>query len=131
MLFRSGDIDTDNTLFPTLLLQPFVENAIWHGLLPKEGLKKLNIAFVEKESGLLCTITDNGIGRDHAQRIKQNKIAPHNSESKGIEMATQRLEILKLTNECSGSIVINDVREPNGSIGGTIVEITIILNEKI
>ena len=127
----SGEIDTDNTLFPTLLLQPFVENAIWHGLLPKEGLKKLDITFTEKDSSLVCTIKDNGIGRDHAQKIKQKKLAPHNSESKGIKMATQRLEILKLTKECTGSIAISDVREPDGSIGGTIVEIVIISNEKI
>lgn len=126
----SSEIDTDNTPFPTLLLQPFVENAIWHGLLPKEGLKKLDITFVEKENSLLCTIKDNGIGRDNAQKIKQKKIAPHNSESKGIEMATQRLEILKLTKECCGSITISDVWEPDGSIGGTQVEIIIIPNEK-
>jgi len=127
----SGEIDIDNTPFPTLLLQPFVENAIWHGLLHKEGLKKLDIAFIEQDSSLVCTIKDNGIGRDHAQTIKRKKIGFHNSESKGIKMATQRLEILKLTKECSGGIAINDVMETDGSTGGTIVEIIIIPNEKI
>lgn len=127
----SGEIDTDNTPFPTLLLQPFVENAIWHGLLHKEGLKKLDIDFIEKENSIICTIKDNGIGRKNAQEIKQKKIAPHHSESKGIQMATQRLDMLKLSGECSGSITISDVREPGGDISGTIVEIIIIPNEKL
>ncbi len=127
----SGEVETDNILFPTLLLQPFVENAIWHGLLPKEGLKKLDIKFEEIENSILCTIIDNGIGRHNAQKIKQNKIAPHHSESKGIQMATQRLDILKLTGECSGSITISDVQESNGNTSGTMVEIIVTSNEKI
>lgn len=125
----SGEIDIDNMPFPTLLLQPFVENAIWHGLLPKEGLKNLDIAFVEKGGNLVCTIKDNGIGRDNAQKIKLKKIGTRHSEAKGIKMATQRLDILKLTGECTGSIAINDIRESDGSVGGTIVEIIIISNE--
>jgi LytS/YehU family sensor histidine kinase len=127
----SDEIDVENTPFPTLLLQPFVENAIWHGLLPKDGIKKLDIAFVEKENSLVCTIKDNGIGRQIAQMIKQKKLGAHNSESRGIQMTTQRLETLQLIGEASGSINISDIREPDGRVGGTMVEIIIISNENL
>ncbi|MGC4235681.1 MAG: histidine kinase, partial [Niabella sp.] len=123
-------IDAENISFPSLLLQPFVENAIWHGLLQKDGVKELEITFSEKENQLICAISDNGIGREKARLIKQKKLGAHRSESKGIQMARERLQLLKLTGECSGDIHIGDRLDTDGGVAGTLVEITIVFNEK-
>ncbi len=123
-------IDADSISFPSLLLQPFVENAIWHGLLQKDGVKELEITFSEKENRLVCAISDNGIGREKAQQIKMRKLGAHQSEPKGIQATRERLQILQLTGECSGTISIGDRLDTNGRVAGTLVEITIVFNEK-
>ncbi len=123
-------IDAENISFPSLVLQPFVENAIWHGLLQKDGVKELEIAFSEKENQLTCAISDNGIGREKAQLIKMRKLGAHQSESKGIAATRERLQILQLTGECSGNINISDRLDADGHVAGTLVEITIVFNEK-
>ena len=61
----------DEVLMPSLMVQPFAENAIWHGLLHKEGDKKLSIRFSNSsEEFLTCTIEDNGIGRVSSAAIQ-------------------------------------------------------------
>ncbi|ODS86332.1 MAG: hypothetical protein ABS46_01195 [Cytophagaceae bacterium SCN 52-12] len=122
-------IDADSISFPSLLLQPFVENAIWHGLLQKEGVKELEVTFSEKENRLTCAISDNGIGREKAQLIKMRKLGAHQSGSKGIPATRERLEILKAAGECSGDISISDRLDDDGHVAGTLVEITIVFNE--
>ena len=80
-----------NTIkIPSLILQPFLENAIWHGLSSKKGTKKIDISFnKEEETHLLITITDNGIGRKKSTEIKSKKI--HKKESIGIKLTEERL----------------------------------------
>ncbi len=96
----NNEIDTTITIdenlslhtikIPSLILQPFIENAIWHGLSPKKGTKKIMISFTkEKTTHLKITITDNGIGRNKAKEIKQRKI--HKKESIGIKLTEERL----------------------------------------
>lgn len=81
----------DDIQIPPLLIQPFIENALVHGLLHKKGEKHLIISF-ELNEVLLCTIEDNGVGREHAKRIQQRKRSEHESFSgKAIR---KRLEIL-------------------------------------
>jgi len=81
----------NDILIPPLLIQPFVENALVHGLLHKEGERKLNITF-ELHEHLICTIEDNGIGREQANKIKMRQRSNHESfSSKAIH---QRFSIL-------------------------------------
>lgn len=108
-------IDADSTLFPSLLVQPFIENAIWHGLLQKEGEKRLSINFEEDNGRLVCLIRDNGIGRERAMAIKAQKIGFRQSDSRGIALAQQRIGNLD-----HASLEITDGKE-----GGTIVRIII------
>lgn len=85
----SEGIDTDDILIPTMILQPFVENAIWHGIANKGKKGKITITFQQQEDRLICAITDNGIGRKMAS---QNRAADH--ESKAISITQRRLELL-------------------------------------
>lgn len=108
-------IDPDSILFPCLLLQPFIENAIWHGLLPKEGEKKLAISFNEEKGCLICLITDNGVGREKAAAIKAGKMGMQHTPSKGIGLVQQRLEALKTAGASIALVEIEDHKTPDGT----------------
>ncbi len=85
--------DVDGINIPSLLIQPFIENALIHGLLHKSGAKKLTIAFKLKNKQLICTITDNGVGREESKKIQQRQGKPH--ESFALKAIEKRLYILK------------------------------------
>jgi LytS/YehU family sensor histidine kinase len=88
-----NDIDADNTLVPPLLMQPFVENSIRHGLSEKEGAGKIMIHFAIQDDMLICNIEDNGIGLEKSKAIKN--IAPQmNKKSLGIKITQSRINIL-------------------------------------
>jgi len=74
---------------PPLILQPFVENALWHGLSRKEGEKQIKITISLSTDWLICDVTDNGIGREKAQEWKSNSAAIH--QSKGLAITLKRL----------------------------------------
>ncbi len=118
-------IDAETTLFPSLLVQPFIENAVWHGLLQKKGEKKLAVNFEEINGNLVCTIRDNGIGREKALAIKMQKIGAKYLESKGTELAQQRVENLKAAGVNNATITITDCKGEDGNATGTEVRIAI------
>jgi ligand-binding sensor domain-containing protein len=74
---------------PPLILQPFVENALWHGLSRKEGEREVIITISLNADWLICEITDNGIGREKAEEWKRNFAAIH--QSKGLDITLKRL----------------------------------------
>lgn len=118
-------IDQNDTKVPTLLIQPFVENAIWHGLLHKEGMRKLDISFHLLDSdSLQCLVTDNGIGRE-AARLFAKKTAQNNHTGKGVSVATERLKVFNEQNNDSSSLEIVDLKNENGESAGTKVIITL------
>ncbi|WP_319500132.1 histidine kinase [uncultured Draconibacterium sp.] len=104
-------IDEHNTQVPSLLLQPFVENAIVHGLQNKRGEKHLKIDVTKKDAFVLITITDNGIGRKAAKEIQQQK------NGKGTKLMKERLEILQQKQGEKYALTTTDLEE------GTRVEI--------
>jgi len=116
------DIDTEEVRIPTLLIQPFVENAIWHGLMHKEGFRNLKVEFTEKEDFIQCTIEDNGIGRRKATELKIKTGQDKKHTSKGIQVSEERLRSMR-NNGVSGSILIHDLTDTGGSATGTRVEI--------
>jgi ligand-binding sensor domain-containing protein/two-component sensor histidine kinase len=118
-------IDPETVFFPSLLVQPFIENAIWHGLLQKEGEKKLTINFEENNGKLTCTIRDNGIGREKAASIKAQKIGSRHFDSRGMELARQRMENLQAAGLNDAEIEIIDCKDEKGNATGTMVRITI------
>jgi len=116
-------IDEDEIKIPTLLIQPFVENAIWHGLMHKEGERRLNIHFSEKENYLHCSIEDNGIGRKESSDAKKANGQEKGHISKGIKVSLERLKTLRNKDGNEGSLNIIDLYNENGKASGTRIEI--------
>ncbi len=83
--------DIDDIKVPPMLIQPFIENSLLHGLLHKEGLKKISIIF-KLEDTLVCEIIDNGIGREKAREIQKRQRSDH--ESFAIGAIKKRFDIL-------------------------------------
>lgn len=77
---------------PAMILQPYVENAIWHGIKPKEGAGLLKIIIEKDKKQLVCIIEDNGIGRIKAKALRKNSILKHKSQ--GMQISKERLEAL-------------------------------------
>ncbi len=120
----SSDIDLQAIKVPSLILQPFLENALWHGLSSKKDNKTISLD-VTNESGsfITITITDNGIGRIEAQKIKDSKIL--NRKSLGIAITNERLANFYKGYNKEYSIEIKDLYDENNKAIGTKVIITI------
>lgn len=103
---------------PSFILQPFCENAIWHGLLHKEGKGKLGIHFSMKQDVLICTIRDNGIGREKAAAFRSGAV--EKGASFGNRLSAERLALFNGENGDT-SFVTEDIVNEKGEIAGTKV----------
>lgn len=115
------NIDLDYEEIPTMLIQPYIENAILHGLTPSahEGLLELNIIY--KGNFLVCSVTDNGIGRKKSQEMRKDRAKEH--RSLGMKISKERLRLLNQINQSSLSLKIHDLQNQNNEAAGTKVEI--------
>ena len=112
-------IDTEATEIPPMLLQPFVENAIIHGIKRKEGQGRIGINFSINHSLVICKVTDDGIGRQKSTEIKDHK-SKH--KSTGMVVTTKRLEQFKLQTGANAGVEIFDLKdELDHSIGTKVV----------
>jgi putative methionine-R-sulfoxide reductase with GAF domain len=111
-----------NIFIPTMIIQPFIENAILHGIMHKEGGGEIEISIVDCDNHLEIDVKDNGVGRKAATLLNLDKNRPHNSF--GIEVTQARLAALKPDAETPSGIVIEDIEE-NGGAAGTLVKIFI------
>ncbi|PWK29223.1 two component regulator with propeller domain [Arcicella aurantiaca] len=119
----SVSLDTE---IPSMLLQPFVENAINHGLVYKENNDGfLHIHFKQEGEKLLCTIEDNGIGRKKAAEIKNKSLKPYKSRS--TEITEERLRSLELIENTKIEVFILDKQDTNQTAMGTKVMIVMYL----
>ena len=108
-----------------MVLQPYVENAIIHGLLPKEGNHKLTIEILAEGQNLKCIITDNGIGRTSSHELNKTRLKHH--ESTAMNLTKDRLAILNIeTGNGVGPNVI-DMFDEHGNSIGTKVELILPL----
>ncbi len=89
------NLDLEEIEVPAFLIQPLVENALWHGLLPKKTTGRLTIRFFQKEDLLFIEVEDNGIGRTQAANYKSNRLKNRQQEGKGNQLIIHRLEALK------------------------------------
>lgn len=106
---------------PPLIIQPFVENAIVHGLFNKSGQGNLEIELQMLEDKIYCRVADDGIGRELAQEIrKKNK--PHH-QSLGLKVTSERVEILNQIHQVNVGIRTVDLVDSEGHPAGTKVEI--------
>ncbi|MES2649970.1 MAG: two-component regulator propeller domain-containing protein [Bacteroidota bacterium] len=117
------NIETDEVKIPTLLIQPFVENAIWHGLMHKGDNRVLSITFTEQDDFIICSIEDNGIGRRKAAEMKVAAGNHKSHISKGIAVSGERLKTMSTIDGREGSIKITDLHDPQDIPRGTRVDI--------
>jgi len=106
---------------PSLIIQPFVENAIWHGVLPKLTKGKIKLQFWQKGDNLICTIEDDGIGRKAAEKYAATRI----HKSLGSKITVQRLQLLRSLHSQQLGIIYKDLEDEDGNPRGTLVELTI------
>ncbi len=124
----TDDIDSSEIKIPPMILQPFVENAIWHGLMPKQGLRQVSISFtLSSYNYLQCTIKDNGIGREAAAKVKEQSGNTANHKSKGLGLVYERLKLLEQQYQQPFTVAINDLTAPNGNVQGTQVILTLFI----
>jgi LytS/YehU family sensor histidine kinase len=114
------NINTQAILVPSMMIQPYLENAIKHGLLHKKYNRKLTVEFVKLENLLQVTIDDNGVGRKQSATINNRK--QNNHQSFAINANKKRLEILQsnATNNIAFKI-IDKVDENSNSIGTKVL----------
>ena len=115
------ELDIDSIKVPPLILQPFVENALTHGLKSKVGKRELIISIWEDSNSLKIKISDNGIGRLKSRRTGEMGIE---STSLGIQLTSERIRLIKKYDE-TGEISILDPKDESGNSLGTIVNILI------
>src|SRR5690606_34995339 len=109
---------------PSMVLQPFVENAIWHGLMHKKENEMGSIAIKIKEQNdrLLCTIEDNGVGRERAQELSEKSVLK--KRSMGMKITRDRLKLLDQGNG-EQLVRITDMKDMYENATGTRIEINI------
>lgn len=108
------DVDVDGTEIPSLLIQPYVENAILHGLYNKtDGLGNLIIRFHDDVDSIVVEIEDDGIGREAAIKLKQQNFPTH--KSMGVKLTEERLRLIN--QHKNTSVVIDDLTNDAGGCG--------------
>lgn len=117
-----NQIDKDQTYMPSFLVQPFVENAIKHGLLHRSGLKKLSVTFTKLSNHTLqCEIEDNGIGRAASAHINNKR----KHQSFATKASQSRLDLLNQSTAEKIDLQINDLYDATNNPSGTKVVIVI------
>jgi len=129
----TNPVDANNIFIPPLLLQPFAENAIWHGLMhlneqagkQKKGFLSFDFSAVEKF--LICVITDNGVGREQAELLKSK--SAEKQKSMGLKITTERLSLLNNNSNEQTFFTMEDLVDENGNTTGTSVHLKIFYKE--
>jgi tetratricopeptide (TPR) repeat protein len=116
-------IEPETIYIPPMLLQPFCENAIWHGLMHKEGPGKLEVIMSLQKGELQCIIADNGIGREKAAELKSRSNGKQ--KSFGLKITTERLALFNNEKAVYSFYKTEDVLDSNGNIAGTMVILNI------
>ncbi len=117
-------IDPEDTYLPSMVLQPFVENAIWHGLMPKPDQKKgcITVEATKRGDFLVCQIEDNGVGRAKSQELQNQSV--WKSKSLGLKITEERLSLLD--RDFNRKLIqITDLKDSSGQASGTRVEVSI------
>ena len=105
----ADDLNADETRIAPMLVQPLVENAIWHGLRSKASDRRLLIRFFKKGQQVICEIDDNGVGIQHTMKNKDDSLTIHHSL--GIANIKERLQVLNEKYQMNCSLRINDKGE--------------------
>lgn len=115
-------IDDNKIAIPNMMLQPYIENAIWHGLSHKKGERNLCLRISRKGDNIVCEVEDNGVGRKMATELKSLYRKEH--RSRGMELLSKRFNLLSKEYGSDIQTTIEDLHE-NGTATGTRVAITV------
>ena len=119
-------VRADTSEIPSMLIQPYIENAIWHGLLHKEAKGKLLLRFkMISTNRLQVIIEDNGIGRQKAMELRSKQVLK--KKSYGMQIAADRIDIINRMQQMNASVVVEDLIDNTGYATGTKVIIEIPL----
>ncbi|MCF8357349.1 MAG: histidine kinase [Prolixibacteraceae bacterium] len=117
------EIDPEAIRIPPMLLQPYLENAIWHGLMQKEGKGKIDIGIrIQDGKYLVIILKDNGIGREKAAELTARR---EGHRSTGIKNIEERIALINRIYKTDMSVQITDLYSPGNIPAGTLVELTI------
>ncbi|MEP6677458.1 MAG: histidine kinase [Ferruginibacter sp.] len=120
-------IDVNAVYIPPMLIQPFAENAIWHGLMHKKGAGSLEIQLCAEDKTLTCVIMDNGIGRNMANSL--NSRSAEKNKSMGVDITAGRLALLNKSKKEAAVFNIEDLTDDDGNGCGTKVILTMQYSE--
>jgi tetratricopeptide (TPR) repeat protein len=120
-------IEADESLrkrnvIPPMMVQPIVENAIAHGLLHKKGERTLLVKFIKDDNRVLCSVTDNGIGREASSKIRSRNGGIF--KSWGMKITEQRIAVQNNLMRENSSCLVKDLIDENGNPSGTCVTLT-------
>ncbi|MBN8640244.1 MAG: histidine kinase [Flavobacteriales bacterium] len=123
-LVVDDSLNTETIQIPSMIIQPYVENAIWHGLLHKETKGKLTLHITRfDENNIKVLVTDDGIGRQKAQELKSKQVLK--KKSYGLQITEDRISILNKTQSNKTTLKIHDLKDENGNASGTQIELII------
>jgi hypothetical protein len=120
-----NNVEADYLEIPPLLLQPYVENSIWHGLMHKEegGSIDIKVSMQKNESLLEISIIDNGIGRVRSAELRSKSATKH--KSYGMRVTSERIALINQIYKTGANVVIHDLVDGNAELAGTEVIIQI------
>jgi two-component sensor histidine kinase len=116
-------VDTSTTMIPPMLIQPYLENAIWHGLMQKEEGGELSLRIAREGDRLRIEVEDDGIGRARAAEIKSRSALK--KRSMGMSITQQRLAMIEKQQGIQCELRVEDLVLPDGEPGGTRVTLLI------
>jgi sensor histidine kinase YesM len=122
-IIYENTIEPETIYIPPMLLQPFCENAIWHGLMHKEGQGRLDIMMSIQNGELRCIIADNGVGRDKAAELKSK--SGTKQKSFGLKITTERLALFNNEKTIQSFYSTEDVLDEDENVAGTKVVLNI------
>jgi sensor histidine kinase YesM len=114
----NNNLDEEDTLVPSLMIQPLVENAIWHGLMHQVGEKQISIRFHQNHDNIICSIEDNGIGIHESEKMKSVNKQPHRSV--GLDNLRNRIKIMNEKFDMNCTLDIVDRSERDNHLKGTL-----------
>jgi tetratricopeptide (TPR) repeat protein len=120
------ELDSYNTSMPSMILQPYVENAIWHGVMNSESKGFIKIDISKRQQDIVFTILDNGIGRTRSAELRGASRPEHRPS--GMRLVQDRIAAINASDKAKINIQISDVAGPDQTIGGTRVEIVMRQN---
>jgi hypothetical protein len=123
------DINAASVSVPSMLIQPFIENAIKHGIMHvTDRIAHLSLRFEREGSLILCTVDDTGIGRERAVAINASRLRKHHSV--GIDITCRRLRLLHREKNTEYRYLVKDKYDEQGEPSGTTVIFSIPFNQQ-